>query len=56
MAEIPLRLLYVLLSETGKPVLPLMLGTFLAAVFCWRYSKPTSPVLVAGSEEVALTD
>lgn len=38
--EFPLRLLYVLLGETGKPALQLMLGTFLAAIFCWRFSEP----------------
>ena len=42
MVDLPRRVLYVLLSETGKPVLQLMLGSCLAAVFCWRCSKQSN--------------
>lgn len=41
--DLPLRPLYLLLSETGKPVMPLILGSFLAAVFCRRCSGPVDP-------------
>lgn len=37
--DLPRRLLYVILSETGKPVLPLALGSCLAGLFCWNRSK-----------------
>ena len=40
--DLPRRLLFVLLGETGTPVLPLMSGSFLAAVFCRRCSKQTT--------------
>lgn len=39
--QFPLRLLYVLLSETGKPVVQVALGSLLAAVFSWRCVKST---------------
>ena len=39
---LPLRILYVFLSETGKPVLPVMLGSFLAGMFSRRYRPAAS--------------
>lgn len=47
---LPLRVLYVFLSQTGKPVLQLMLGTFLAGVFCWRRSDTVPPGLASIAE------
>ena len=40
--NLSLRALRVLLSETGKPVLPLMLGSALAAMISRRYSAQAS--------------
>ncbi len=42
-----LRILYVLLSSTGKPVLPIILGSFLAGHFSRRY--PTTQLTQSGS-------
>lgn len=36
---LPLRVVFVLLSETGKPVLPVILGSFLAGLFSRRFPK-----------------
>lgn len=44
-ANVPRRLLYVLLSETGKPVFPLIIGTFLATLIAQRlHCSEVSPV------------
>jgi hypothetical protein len=34
------RFLYVLFSETNKPAIQIIVGTFLAALFSWRFAKP----------------
>lgn len=35
--DLPLRVLYEVLRDTGTPAVPVILGSFLAGVFCWRY-------------------
>ena len=37
--SVGVRLVYVMLSETGKPVLPVLAGSFLAAVISRRLTK-----------------
>ena len=52
---VALRTLFRFISDVDKPMLQLILGTLLAALFSWRFAKPnltdSSPPLAAAQDE-----